>query len=51
MGLAVDAAEDCGAKLVLGKVAREVYDTVGKEEEFKNKDFSSVFQWIKTNKV
>jgi 3-hydroxyisobutyrate dehydrogenase-like beta-hydroxyacid dehydrogenase len=51
MGLAVDAAEEIGAKLILGKAAREVYDKVGQEDEFKSKDFSSVFKWIQSQKI
>ena len=42
--LAVKAAEEAGAKLVLADKAMEVYEET--EKGFKGKDFSVVYRWI-----
>jgi len=43
--LAIAAADEAGAKLMLGKKAKEVYDAT--EAEYKGKDFSIVYKYIK----
>ena len=43
--LALVAADEAGAKLMLGKKAKEVYDAT--EATHKGKDFSVVYQYIK----
>lgn len=45
--LAVQAAEEAGAKLVLGERAGEVYEKVEEDERCKGRDFSVVFRWLK----
>jgi len=45
LGLAVKAAEECGAKLKMAQKAQEVYDEVLKKEG--SKDFSVVYKWLK----
>ena len=42
--LAVAAAEEAGAKLVLAEKAQEVYE--GTEKDHKGKDFSVVYRWL-----
>jgi 3-hydroxyisobutyrate dehydrogenase len=42
--LAIQAAEEAGAKLVLAKTAKEVYDET--EKSYKGKDFSVVYRWL-----
>lgn len=46
LGLALKAAEEVQAKLELGNRAREVYETVEKQEDCKGKDFSVVYKYI-----
>lgn len=46
--LAMTAAKEAGAKLVLADKAKEVYDAT--EKEHKGKDFSVVYQWLGGNK-
>ncbi|KAI5813289.1 NAD binding domain of 6-phosphogluconate dehydrogenase-domain-containing protein [Pyronema omphalodes] len=45
LGLAVQAAEACGAKLEMAEKAQEVYATVLQKEG--SKDFSIVYKWLK----
>lgn len=42
--LAITAADEAGAKLVLAEVARSVYEET--EKEHKGKDFSVVYRWL-----
>jgi len=42
--LAMSAADEAGAKLVLAEKAKEVYDAA--EKEHKGKDFSVVYKWL-----
>ncbi|ETI21112.1 3-hydroxyisobutyrate dehydrogenase [Cladophialophora carrionii CBS 160.54] len=42
--LAMTAAQEAGAKLVLAEKAKEVYDST--EKEHKGKDFSVVYRWL-----
>lgn len=42
--LAVTAADEAGAKLVLADIAKTVYDET--EKEHKGKDFSVVYRWL-----
>ena len=42
--LAMTAAHEAGAKLVLAEKAKEVYDST--EKEHKGKDFSVVYRWL-----
>ncbi|KAG0637963.1 NAD binding domain of 6-phosphogluconate dehydrogenase-domain-containing protein [Tuber brumale] len=44
--LAIQAAEETGAKLVMGERAREVYEAVERIEECKGRDFSVVYRWL-----
>jgi len=44
--LAIQAAEEIGAKLAMGERAREVYDAVEGVEECKGRDFSVVYRWL-----
>jgi 3-hydroxyisobutyrate dehydrogenase-like beta-hydroxyacid dehydrogenase len=44
LGLAVKAADGCGAKLAMAEAAEEVYDKVLKKEG--SKDFSIVYKWL-----
>lgn len=44
LGLAVKAADEAGAKLVLADIAKTVYDAT--EKEHKGKDFSVVYRWL-----
>lgn len=45
LGLAVQAAQDCGAKLVMADAAQQVYDAVLEAEG--SKDFSVVYKFLK----
>ncbi|KAL3899338.1 MAG: hypothetical protein SGCHY_002116 [Lobulomycetales sp.] len=50
MQLAVTAAKEAGLggdSVVLGQRALEMYKEIGAKEEFKDKDFGSVFKWIR----
>ena len=49
LGLAVKAAEECGAELVMAGKAQEVYTTVLEKEG--QKDFSVVYKWLKEGGV
>lgn len=42
--LAISAASEAGAKLVLAKTAKDVYDET--EKAYKGKDFSVVYRWL-----
>ncbi|PUU74980.1 NAD binding domain of 6-phosphogluconate dehydrogenase-domain-containing protein [Tuber borchii] len=44
--LAIQAAEEIGAKLAMGERAREVYEAVEGVEECKGRDFSVVYRWL-----
>lgn len=44
LGLAISAAQEAGAKLVLAEKAKEVYDST--EKDHKGKDFSVVYRWL-----
>lgn len=44
--LAMLAAEEADAKLVLGEKAREVYEAAEGEERCKGRDFSVVYRWL-----
>lgn len=44
LGLAIKAANEAGARLVLADVARTIYDET--EKEHKGKDFSVVYRWL-----
>lgn len=49
--LAIQAAEETGAKLVMAEKALEVYDTVEGEEACKGRDFSVVYRWLGGNEA
>ncbi|KAG0134321.1 NAD binding domain of 6-phosphogluconate dehydrogenase-domain-containing protein [Tuber indicum] len=44
--LAIQAAEETGAKLAMGEKAKEVYEAVEGVEECKGRDFSVVYRWL-----
>ena len=44
--LAIQAAEEAGAKLELGYRAREVYELCEQDERYKEKDFSIVYKYL-----
>jgi len=44
--LAIQAAEEAGAKLELGDKAREVYEAAEQREDCKGKDFSVVYRYL-----
>lgn len=44
--LAIQAAEEAGAKLELGDRAREVYERCEQDERYKGKDFSIVYKYL-----
>ena len=46
LGLALDAAKNVDAKLVLGDEIAKVYAAVANEEKFAHKDFSVVYKWL-----
>ena len=46
--LAIQAAEEAGARLELAKKAEEVYENV--ERDHKGKDFSVVYRWLSVEK-
>lgn len=46
LGLAIQAANEAGAKLELGDKANEVYDLASKDERCKGKDFSVVYRYL-----
>lgn len=44
--LAIQAATEVGAKLEMGEKAREVYESVERDDNCKAKDFSVVYRWL-----
>jgi len=44
--LAILAAKEADAKLTLADKASEVYETTEKDERYKGRDFSVVYQWL-----
>ncbi|OJT08686.1 3-hydroxyisobutyrate dehydrogenase, mitochondrial [Trametes pubescens] len=51
MGLATDLAESTGIPLPLGNVAEKIYaDVVSEDPELANKDFSSVYRYLRVSK-
>ena len=49
MGLATDLAEATGSALPLGQVAEKIYgDVVSEDPELADKDFSSVYRYLRT---
>jgi 3-hydroxyisobutyrate dehydrogenase len=46
LNLALLAAEEAGAELVLGDKAKEVYELAANDERYKGKDFSVVYKYI-----
>lgn len=44
--LAIAAAKESGARLELAEKARQVYDSMEGDEEFKSKDFSVVYEYL-----
>ena len=46
LGLAIEAAREAGATLVLGEKAGEVYKKVSEDEGCKGRDFSVVYRWL-----
>lgn len=49
LGLAIRAAEEVGARLEMGRKAKEVYENVEQDERCKGKDFSVVYRWLGGN--
>lgn len=49
LGLAIEAAEEVGAKLAMGGRASEVYESAEKDEDCKGRDFSVVYRWLGGN--
>ncbi|KAI9736440.1 MAG: hypothetical protein M1818_006174 [Claussenomyces sp. TS43310] len=49
LGLALIAAQEANATLVLGDKAQEVYETVAEDERFAGKDFSVVYKYLGGN--
>ena len=49
MGLATDLAEATGCPLPMGQLAEKVYaDVVSEDPELANKDFSSVYRYLRS---
>ena len=46
--LAIAAAEEAGAKLQLHEKAREIYNAVNRDERYKDRDFSVVYQYLQS---
>jgi 3-hydroxyisobutyrate dehydrogenase len=46
LGLAIQAANEAGARLELGDRAKEVYDAAEQQENCKGKDFSVVYRYL-----
>jgi 3-hydroxyisobutyrate dehydrogenase len=46
LGLAIQAANEAGARLELGDRAKEVYDAVEQQENCKGRDFSVVYRYL-----
>jgi len=46
IGLALEAAEMVGAKMVLGSTVLKCYEGAMENEEFRDKDCSIVYKWI-----
>lgn len=44
--LALDAAQQAGAKVVLGHKAQEAYQSAEKDARYKDKDFSVIYRWL-----
>ena len=50
MGLATDLAEAIGSPLPMGQAAERIYaDVVSEDEELANKDFSSVYRYLRVS--
>lgn len=49
LGLAIQAANEAGAKLELGERAKEVYTAVEADEDCKGRDFSVVYRFLGKN--
>ncbi|TGO57899.1 hypothetical protein BOTNAR_0192g00030 [Botryotinia narcissicola] len=49
LGLALKAAEEVQAKLELGNRAREVYEAVEQQENYKGKNFSVVYRYLSSS--
>ena len=49
MGLAINAANDIKSTVLLGSISHQIYNHLMCQEEFKSKDFSSVFKWLNEN--
>ena len=50
MGLATDLAEATGTPLPLGNAAEKIYaDVVSEDAELANKDFSSVYRYLRVS--
>lgn len=50
MGLATDLAEGAGCPLPMGQVAEKIYaDVVSEDPELANKDFSSVYRYLRVS--
>ncbi|CAG8561616.1 12836_t:CDS:2 [Ambispora gerdemannii] len=48
--LAVNAANDTQSTILLGTVAQQLYNQLSETPGFKDKDFSSIYQWLNLNK-
>lgn len=46
LGLAIQAANEAGAKLELGDRAKEVYDAAEQQEDCKGRDFSVIYRYL-----
>jgi 3-hydroxyisobutyrate dehydrogenase len=50
LGLAVEAAKSCSSPVFMGGMAHQIYTKLSTDPQFENKDFSSVYEWIKKPK-
>lgn len=46
LNLALIAAQEAGAQIVLGEKAKEVYESADRDEKYKGKDFSVVYKYL-----
>ncbi|CAG8619776.1 10908_t:CDS:2 [Dentiscutata erythropus] len=46
MRLAVNAANDIQATIILGAVAQQIYNVLSKSPGYEKKDFSSIYKWL-----
>lgn len=47
LGIAIEAAEDVDANLILAHVTKSIFSFLSSHPEFQKKDFGVVYQWLK----